>query len=227
MHSGIRILCLLIFSTLLGYGGDKVLPLAGLLFLVAGVLTGIQKTAAALPMLRRLKYFFLSLLILYLWFTPGQALLPAWGEYSPTLEGLGQGAARISILVLIVLAVNLLLQTTPREQLLAGLLWLLRPLSRVGVATPKLALRLVLVLRFLEQNPRSGDPASAPAGGSTGVMDYAGRRLAWRYREALAMADGESLQTLAVPTATRVPAWQWLLPVVLVAAFQVTAEVLH
>ena len=37
------------------------------------------------PLLKRMRWLFLSLLILYLWFTPGQPLLPTFSR-TPTLE---------------------------------------------------------------------------------------------------------------------------------------------
>lgn len=217
MHSGIRILCLLLFCTLLSHGGEQALPAALLLLLFMMLFTGIRHTATALPMLLRLKYFYLSLLILYPWFTPGHSLVPAWGDWSPSLEGLQQALARIAILVVIVLAVNLLLRTTPREHLLSGILWLLRPLSRIGLATEQLALRIVLVLQLLEHRP---DPASRAAWPRTGsVLDQAAGRIALRCREAVAAAEAFVPGPVSPPAMVPAPLWQWLFPALMPALF--------
>lgn len=95
------------------------------------------------PLLRRMRWLFLSLLIICLWFTPGQPLLPTFSS-TPTLEGIEEGLQRIVALVLLALAASLLLQTTPRAPLLAALGW-------IGIKTERLAVRIALTLEAVTQ----------------------------------------------------------------------------
>ena len=102
------------------------------------------------PLLRRMRWLFLSLLILYLWFTPGQPLLPTFSS-TPTLEGIEEGLQRIVALVLLALAASLLLQTTPRAPLLAALYRLLAALGWIGIKTERLPVRIALTLEAVTQ----------------------------------------------------------------------------
>lgn len=94
-------------------------------------------------MLSRMRWLFLSLLIIYFWFTPGQPLLFSHG---PTREGIEAGLLRISSLIILVGSVSLLLQTTARAQLIAAILWLALPLRWIGIKADRLAVRIVLTL---------------------------------------------------------------------------------
>jgi len=180
---------------------------------------------AAGRMLRRLRWFFLSLAVLFFWFTPGEPLLIAdavWSMWSPTWEGLAQGVVRIGALVVIVLAVNIVLATTHREQLLAGLLWLGAPLEKLGIHRERLALRVALVLGAV---PRVQELLGAARRGV--VIDRArgfaqiGAMAGRAFETALREADGASLSPLAVQLGTAPPLWQWTLPAALAAAWWV------
>jgi len=94
----------------------------------------------------RLRWFFLSILVVYLWFTPGVPLLSPLGGWSPTVEGLQLGGQRVLGLLTVIGYSVFLLRLTARDELIAGLDQLLAPLSRVGFDADRLALRLGLVL---------------------------------------------------------------------------------
>lgn len=174
-------------------------------------------------MLRRLRWFFVSLLVLYLWFTPGEPVLfgnATWSGWLPTREGFAEGAIRIAALVVIVLAVNVLVIATPREQLLAGLLWLAKPLETLGASRERFALRVTLVLGAVPQVQEilaevrhgiaiSGVRAIASIGAT------AGRAL----EVTLRAADNTSPSPVVVQLGSAPPLWQWLCPVALVAGW--------
>jgi len=149
MHAVIKIVCFLVFATAMVMGAKLVL-LAGFILvaslylfeLVQGMPTQLHN---ALKMLKRLRWLFLSILVVYLFFTPGILLLPdvLWG---PTQEGLIQGLVRIVVLVLIVAAVNVLIGSTGQAEFLSAVSWCLQPLSWLGLSHERLAVRISLTL---------------------------------------------------------------------------------
>jgi energy-coupling factor transport system permease protein len=149
VHPLIRVICFLVFSTWLALGGPNRLWCAAALILIAYAVVPAASLRAALTMSRRLRWFFLSLLIIYGWFTPGMPLWDAIG--TPSVEGLSAGFARVLALVLIVFAVNLLLRSSSREELLTAIYSLAYPLTLFGLSHERLALRVILVMEALDQ----------------------------------------------------------------------------
>lgn len=167
-------------------------------------------------MLRQLRWFLVSLLVLFFWFTPGEPAWFAaadWSRWLPTREGLIDGAVRVTALVVIVLAVNLILAVTSQEQLVAALLWLAVPLERLGANRERLALRVALVIGaiprvqgFLSDSRRG--IASSGTCGFGAIGRTAGRTIDTILRE----ADRAPLLPLTVQLGTTPPLWQWTLP---------------
>ena len=123
-------------------------PAWGEVLLVQMISTGllVSKDKAlllpALKMLGRLKWLYLSIFIVYGWFTPGQsvsALHMVNAAYLPTREGLPAGALRVSVLIAIVSVVAGLLQTMEKDKLVAAIDWVTLPLQKVGMASKRFA----------------------------------------------------------------------------------------
>jgi len=100
---------------------------------------------------RKLRWFFLSIVILYFWFYPGMNLLPSLGRFSPSVEGVNQAALRISSLLVVISYSGFLLLLTPRDDLVSGIQFLLSPLKIIGIDSQRFALRLGLVLSIVPQ----------------------------------------------------------------------------
>jgi len=96
----------------------------------------------------RLRWLLLSIVVLYLGFTPGEALSP----WTPGLsgEGLWEGSRRILVLISLLAAVYWLLSATPVPQLVAALDQLLTPLSRLGLRTGRATALLALTLSAVD-----------------------------------------------------------------------------
>jgi len=139
VHPLIRILLFLGGAVLVPLRGMDGLPLAAALLAALWVGARVPLDRRAWQAVRRLRWLLISLFVLYAWFTPGRYLLPAWGAWSPTAEGLVLGVERAAALILIALGAHLLLASTRREALVAGL-GLLQPRGS------RFALRLILTL---------------------------------------------------------------------------------
>ncbi len=217
----IKIVSFLVFATAVTFGGALQQALGAFLLLFSHLGLPRSTLTPALRMLRRMRWFFLSIAVVYLLFTPGRLLFTDW-VWGPTYEGIAEGAQRLTALVLLVLAVNLLLRTTERRDLISAILWCLWPLAWVGLPRERLAVRIALTLEAVEGVQVIYRQREVPKGGQVGlrarlasITRTAGRLL----EEVLLMAETAPLQTLEVPRPRTPSPAQWLLPVLLAALF--------
>ena len=101
-------------------------------------------------LLRRTRWIMLSLMVVYACSTPGEALVTRFGAFSPTHEGLTDGALQLMRLLAALAALAVLLDRLHRQQLVAGLYFLLKPLQWLGISPDRLAVRLALTLHYAE-----------------------------------------------------------------------------
>lgn len=97
----------------------------------------------------RLRWFFLSILVLYTWFTPALPGEPLQGGISSLMPGLIAGSERILALVIIVGYAGLLLLFSSRDEIIGGIYTLLTPMKWLGIEPERLAVRLGLVLGYV------------------------------------------------------------------------------
>ena len=107
-------------------------------------------------LVRRIRYLLLVSLVLFAFFTPGELALPGLGPASPSLEGLGLALTQGLRLLAVVMLAALLLEYTDEAALVSGMLILSRPLSLLGMSSERLAVRLLLVFRYVEKSPAGG-----------------------------------------------------------------------
>lgn len=174
MHPALRILGLILFIPMLVHGG----LLAGVAGAcgVAGLLTSTGRTGWLrwLSMNRRLRWFYISIIVLFGWFTPGKALVPEAASLSPTTEGLLLGLGRVVVLAVVVGAVVWLLERSRREELVSGLLWLTGPFAGLGFPRERFAVRLALTLETVPRlQPLLAEVRQAPP--QAGRTAWAGR----------------------------------------------------
>lgn len=116
------------------------------LLLVACVLS-----AARLRMLlRRTRWIMLSLLLIYAYATPGEAVWAQLAEFSPTYEGLFDGMLQLGRLACALAGLAILLTLLSQQQLVSGLYTLAYPLRYVGMSRERIAVRLALTLHYAE-----------------------------------------------------------------------------
>ena len=190
MHPVIRILSVL---TLLGFlsraSWMEMIPLAGLLIAVYR-LSDVANLKRLVNMLWRLRYFFLVLVSVYGFSTPGQPLLHLPMIGGVTSAGIIEGSERVLALMMIVATVHWLIESTSRDALAAALYWLLTPLGCLGLRADRFVLRLVLTLERIEamlEHTRGARPSTGDRESREGLMD----RVARVFEEALARAEAE------------------------------------
>lgn len=217
MHPLIRMVSFLVFAAGAAYASPGVLAVVTAAIMLAYLLHR-QWLPPAWQMLRRLRWLFLSILVIYALLTPGVPLLSLEGGWVPTVAGLRQGGIRILALVLVVLTVNILLRVTGRRELCAAIYQFVTPLSWLGLSRDRLAVRMILVLETLpgiERQLRGLQAALSPARsrwrGTAAVAATAFRRI-------VDQAEHEPCRTIEFSLLSPPPWYQWLLPP-LVAVF--------
>lgn len=140
------------------------------LVLLVAVSAGMAGAFARLRfwrLLQRTRWLLLAIFLLFAWATPGVLLLPHIAAMSPTVDGLILGATHLGRLIVVLASLALLLRTTSSEDLVAAFFSLLAPLKSLGVDRGRIAVRLLLVIEYVESaQPRTWrdwlDPAVAP-----------------------------------------------------------------
>ncbi len=217
IHPVIRVVSFFVLAGFLSIGDLNPLMMAAAALVILHGIAGGMHLRPAMLMLRRMRWLFLSLVIIYFWFTPGEPLFslpPALSAWLPTLEGMEEGTIRILSLITLVLAVNLLLQTTSREQLLSAIHWLARPLRLLGVSHDRLAVRMALVLETVPK-VQALSAQAVIATPQSRTVDRIGDAAAVLYRQVLARADDEICHAVEIPANGRPAAVQWLYPLAL------------
>jgi hypothetical protein len=106
-----------------------------------------------LRLLRRTRWLLLALVVLFVWATPGVLLFPDLGSLSPTADGLFLAWAHGARLIVILASLALLLEFTPTDEFVGALYGLMRPLSFIAVDRARIAVRLMLVMQYVESPP--------------------------------------------------------------------------
>lgn len=119
---------------------------AGVLLLLGALLAGRK----LLQLLRRTRWIMLSLLLIYAYSTPGQAMFEVLGSCSPVREGLADGAMQLLRLLAALASLAILLDRLQRQALIAGLYSLFAPLALCGLSRERCAIRLALTLHYAE-----------------------------------------------------------------------------
>lgn len=110
--------------------------------------------ARLLSLLRRTRWVFISLLLIYAYATPGPPCWAAAGAFSPACEGMLDGMLQLARLLAVLAGLAILLDRLPRAQLISGLYTLAYPLHYLGVPRERIAVRLALTLDYAESAVR-------------------------------------------------------------------------
>lgn len=158
----------------------------------------------------RLRFFYLSLIVLYGWISPGEPALPALGAFSPSLAGLVSALRYIAVLAVIAMTVQLLMAALSRDELVGALRWWLKPLGVLGLERDRVALRLILVAEVL---PRLQALARETTGGTAAQRGPVAvtRRAAAVFERAVAEAETAPPPRIELPALRAPPARDWLL----------------
>lgn len=147
MHSG-----LVLFLWMAGVASVQVAS-GRLLAALVGICLSLVLLLArrrGVRLIRRVRILLLAIIVLFAWFTPGEALLAGLPGFSPTREGVMLAMEHAGRLIVVVCCVALLLEMLSPDRLISGLHALCRPGIVLGLSAQRVALRLLLVLRYVD-----------------------------------------------------------------------------
>ncbi len=209
MHPAVRILFLVAIIASMVTANPHAVLAGFLLSMTLHWVSGLKLDGLVHTVLR-LRWFFLSIMILYLWFMPGVPLLPAFGSYSPSRQGLIEGLVRCAVLIVILNLVHWLVGTTSRAQLIQGVYWLMRPVRCMRLKPEALAVRLALVLEIVPILQRKIEIRPSPAD----VQETRTRRIVSHAAEVLEAvlreADRSPRVEIELGTGTSPSSSEWL-----------------
>ena len=202
---------LLVFTAGMATARPELLTGGFAFLLLLYALAGIPSPATLVHMIKRLRWLLLAILIVYGWWTPGVSLWPGAGTLSPTMDGLYLGMLRVMALIAIVAAVHLLLQSTPREDLLPAIMQLIRPLTTRHVRE-RIAVRTLLSIEAVTQvQSLASDVLREHPVSSRNISNLA-RASQLLYRNVLDRADQAGNTLIEVRALSAPPWWQWIIP---------------
>lgn len=114
-------------------------------------------------MMWRMRWLFLSMTMIYAYTTPGE-YLPHWPmDMAPTYEGLTGAAYQIARMLMVLAGIAVLMATSTREALMAGIYFLIKPLRHMGLSPERFTARLCLTLQYIDERgktPSKLEPSS-------------------------------------------------------------------
>ncbi|MBL1259473.1 MAG: hypothetical protein COB33_002945 [Thiotrichaceae bacterium] len=222
LHPVILMVSFLVFVAMLAFPAPSALFISSLLLALLYLRDGGAHLSSALVMLRRMRWFLLSILLIFCWLTPGTPVIqwPALSGWLPTHEGISSGLLRVMALVLVIGSVNLLLSSLSRQELLTAIYFLARPLQLIGVKAEKVALRMTLVFDAMAEVQQMVTQYLPEKGHVPRRLDSMGLLASSVLNAVIARAGQAPQEEVVVLSALeRPPLWQWCLPILLWGLF--------
>ncbi|WP_036303398.1 CbiQ family ECF transporter T component [Methylotenera sp. L2L1] len=148
MHPFVKMLMFLLMLLLAGIVGNQLLILIMLVLSVMAIKLQLKIFFATL---RRMRWLSISIFLIYAFGTPGEMVQPFPLSLAPSYEGLHLGLLQISRLLIALAALNVLLATSTKEELMLALYMLLQPLKYAGLDVEKFSVRLLLTLNYVDE----------------------------------------------------------------------------
>ena len=128
------------------------LNISALLFLFAALFAAIQFSHQSqfLRSVKRFKWFFLVMMTIFAFNTPGEHIV-AWPfVISPTYEGFIAGLTQALRICVMLAAISLIVAGNTRQQLISGFYFIFSPFKYWGLDVERFAARLWLTLNYVE-----------------------------------------------------------------------------
>lgn len=121
-----------------------------LLFIVVCVFAMSLQLRSFVRVVMRMRWLFISILIIYGFGTPGELIPPFPLDLAPTFDGLQLGLLHIEKITIALATLHILFITGSKQDLILGLYLLLSPLKYIGLNIEKFTVRLFLTLEYVE-----------------------------------------------------------------------------
>ena len=148
MHPFVKILLFIFILLLMNFMGQQSIWLL-CVFVCAFAFRLHSKNF--LRAIKRMRWLFISILIIYAFGTPGEYIQGFSGRFLPTHEGVALGFLQIAKLIIALASISILFATSSKEHLMAGLYKLLSPLNYIGCDVQRFTARLLLTLDYVDE----------------------------------------------------------------------------
>ncbi len=147
MHPLVKILYLILILLVISSASNTLLMSLLLILMTVAFISHYQNF---LRVLKRMRWLFLSILLIYGFGTPGEYLSQLPLAFAPTFEGLKLGSIQIIKICIALAALTILLNTTNKDHLIIGIYTLFKPFKHLGVDVERFSVRLSLTLDYFE-----------------------------------------------------------------------------
>ncbi|MDP3678328.1 MAG: CbiQ family ECF transporter T component [Methylotenera sp.] len=147
MHPLVKILYFVLILSLMSFLSNLLLHL---LFIVVCVFAMSLQLRSFVRVVMRMRWLFISILIIYGFGTPGELIPHIPLDFALTFDGLQLGLLHIEKITIALATLNILFITGSKQSLILGLYMLLSPLKYVGLNIERFAVRLFLTLEYVE-----------------------------------------------------------------------------
>lgn len=148
MHPFVKILCFITLLLLSNLFSSQLIWLLCLLVTLLALKLDFNKF---LRVIKRMRWLFISIFIIYAFGTPGEYIQYFPNNYAPTFEGCSLGALQIVKLVIALASLSIIFATSSMQELMVGLYMLLSPLKLLGLNVARFSARLLLTLDYVEE----------------------------------------------------------------------------
>lgn len=214
MHPVIRILCFLGLVSALARANLPFILLADLVFLLFVFTASSEIFPFAWRLAKRMRWFWLSIMLLYTLMTPGGGASLNLGAVSLSVGGFILGLTRCLALITVLLFFALLIHTTPASKLQGALLWLLQPLRYLGLPANAMSVRMALTLEKIHALQTRWSTQINTGFRLSSWRDIP-RRVAALIQEVFVQAEAKSDETELTIEISAPTHGQWLLLIVL------------
>ncbi len=111
--------------------------------------------------------------------------------------------------------VNWLLAITPREEIISGLIYLLSPLRLTGLPTEKIALRIELIFRYIDDSSTLVRDRKQQINSESKSLFEVGHFVSKTFYEIIEQADSRTLNKVEINLVSKISLEQWALPFLL------------
>lgn len=160
--------------------------------------------------MRRMRWFWLSIILLYSLMTPGGGHSMVIGGFELSMGGFVLGLERCLALATVLFYFSLLIHTTAQNQLQGALYWLLQPLSRIGLPATPISIRIALTLQKVHALQSRWSTETVSPGKPTSWRDIP-ERITTFVHDVFAQADKSPQEQELVLEVQRPGYRQWLL----------------
>lgn len=187
------------------------------IFLIIFPLLAFRKLRATVTraslFILRLRWFWLSIALLYGLMTPGESLLVVSSHLIVTKTGLFQGLERCLGLIVVLLYFSLLTSQLTATQWQDALYWMVSPLRFLGISVEKISLRLSLTMQVateIQKKLATNQKKQSIVRSIRQLPDW----LSDLFNQALVEADAQMVVDTEIELLSP-RLWEWMIPLIL------------